>query len=105
MSLSWDEEGERREEEEKPNVDRTSTGETKSDDSLPELISNDTGVEDNGFVILNTLPSSEDNEKRKTKEEKRTDEDIARKNKKIYEEIEKEGRQDSDERISNRANP
>ena len=65
------------------------TRETVSDDSLPDLVSDDTG-EDYGFVVLNTLPSTEE---RETEEEKSTSEstgeDSDKKNQRIYEEIDR----------------
>ena len=69
-SLSWDTEGitfgtpptlwdEGEESTEEPGANRTSTGKTKSDDSLPDLVSDDTEEEDDGFTFPNTPPSTE----------------------------------------------
>ena len=82
---SWDAE----EIEEKPSANRTSTVNTESDDSLPELVSDITEKEDDGFVILNTPTSGESNEETKIEEEKKTDGERARKNQKIFKEIDR----------------
>ena len=90
-SLSWDAEDitfgtpptsldeweESNEEKEEPGANRTSTGETESDDSLPDLVSDTTEEEDDGFALLNTPPSTEE---RETEEEKSTNKDKDEKN-------------------------
>ena len=46
----------------RPQTERTSAGETVSEDSLPELVSDDTETEadNSGYVFLNLLPSTEE---------------------------------------------
>ena len=90
---SWDAE------EEKPADNRTSTGNSETDDRLPELVSNDMEEEEDGFTILNTPVESEPRAIRETSpeamqqggsnEEKKTDEKWAQRNRKIIEEIDR----------------
>ena len=64
---SWDEGEESTKEKEEPWANRTSTGETESDDSLPDLVSDDTEEEDDGFMFLNTPPSTKERERLRRK--------------------------------------
>ena len=90
---SWDEE------EEKPTDNKTSTGNSETDDSLPELVSDDTEEEEDGFTILNTLVEREPRAIRETSleamqqdgsnEEQKTDKERAQRNQKIIEEIDR----------------
>ena len=56
----------------RPQTDRTSAGELESEDSLPELVSDDTETEadDSGYMFLNTPPSTGE-EDTSTEEEER----------------------------------
>ena len=85
--------------EEKPADNRTSTGNSETDDSLPKLVSNDTEEEEDGFTILNTPVESEPRAIREaspeamqqgeSNEERKTDEERAHRNRKIIKEIDR----------------
>ena len=55
-----------------PQTDRTSAGETESEDSLHELVSDDTEREadDSGYVFLNTPPSTGEEDTSNEEEER-----------------------------------
>ena len=67
----WDEGEESTEEKKKPGAHRTATVKTESADSLPDLVSDDTEEEDDGFMFLNTPLSTEEETSNDVEKEKK----------------------------------